>query len=631
MRKMILGAAETAMPLLHVREPGQWQARVRMLAAEHGQRAALTVVLLLAASLNLFQLSGEGYGNTYYAAAVKNMLTSWHNFFFAAFDAGFVSVDKPPVGLWIQVASAKAFGFQGWSLMLPQAIAGVLSVALLFLLVRRAMGPVAGLLAALTLALTPISVAVNRHNNLESVLVLTLLAATWAFVLAAETGKLPWLLLGGVLVGLGFNIKMMQAFLILPACYLLYLVAAPGGWRTNVIHLGMATLVVLVVSLLWAAAVDRTPADQRPYVGSSTNNTVIDLIVGHNGLNRLTGKDNDVGDRGPLRLLSEPVVSQIGWLVPLAAVGLAVACWQARPLLPFSRRQHALVLWGTWFIVQGVFFSIAGDWDLHYLSVLAPAVAALVGIGSVALWTAYRSPGWQGWILPVMLTVTAGFQARVLEGYMDWNPWLQPAIIMLTLAAIGGLAMSRLAPRMRGSDVALLAASVGIASLLFAPALWATSTIWYGDETRTPTAGPHPIGDRGASMGFVRDAAPLLSYLQTQQGQRATTYLIASADETFSQYAILHSNEPVIDLAGFSGHDPVLSTTRLATLVNDGAVRFIVLKAAARKRDPNVDWIVRHCNPVVKETWQASSSSIRREGKGSGDTLFECLPPQGPA
>src|SRR5215213_1859114 len=196
------------MPPLGVPDQVLAPARLRV----HWHRVMLAAILTLSAFVNLFQLTNEGYGNTYYAATVKNMLTSWRNFFFVSFDAGFVTVDKPPLGLWVQAASAKVFGFHGWSIMLPQAVAGVLSVGLLYHLVRRAMGPVAGLLAAFTLALTPISVAISRHNNLEGLLVLVILLAVWAFVLAAETGRLPWLLLGVVLVGIGFNIKELEAF-----------------------------------------------------------------------------------------------------------------------------------------------------------------------------------------------------------------------------------------------------------------------------------------------------------------------------------------------------------------------------------------------------------------------------------
>src|SRR5215213_2616420 len=191
-----------------------------------GHLLLLSAVLALSAFLDLSRLTSEGYANVYYAATVKDMLTSWHKFFFASYDAGFVSADKPPLGFWIQATSAYLFGFHGWSILLPQALAGILSVALLYHLLSRSFGPVAGLLAALALALTPISVATNRHNNLESLLVLAVVLAAWVFILAVETGRLRWLVVGGLVMGLlGFNIKMLEAFLVLPAFYVLYLVA----------------------------------------------------------------------------------------------------------------------------------------------------------------------------------------------------------------------------------------------------------------------------------------------------------------------------------------------------------------------------------------------------------------------
>jgi len=209
----------------------RWSARVHALVATvPWDRVALATILALSAFLNLFRLTSNGYGNTYYAAAIKNMLTSWHNFFFATFDAGFMSVDKPPLGLWIQEVSAKLFGFYGWSLLLPQALASLLSVALLYHLVRRAFGPPAGLLAALALALTPIVVATSRNNTMDMLVVLSTLLAAWAFIVAVETGRLRWLLVGAIVIGLGFNIKMLEACLVLPALYLLYPVAAPPAW-----------------------------------------------------------------------------------------------------------------------------------------------------------------------------------------------------------------------------------------------------------------------------------------------------------------------------------------------------------------------------------------------------------------
>ncbi|HEX2186415.1 MAG TPA: glycosyltransferase family 39 protein, partial [Chloroflexota bacterium] len=427
-------------------------------------RLALAAVLLLSALLNLFWLPGEGYANTYYAATVKNMLASWHNFFFVSFDAGFVSVDKPPLGLWVQAASAKLFGFSGLSLLLPQAIAGVLSVALLYHLVRRSFGPVAGLLAALALAVTPISVAVQRNNNVDALLILALLLAAWAFFIAAERGSLRWLLLGIAVVGLGFNIKMLQAFLVLPAFYLLYLLAARTTWRRRFLHLGAATIVLLVVSLSWAVAVDLTPAGERPYVGSSPDNSVLGLILGYNGFDRLLGVSSgsggetipagapggpgsgtiELGDPGPLRLLNGRLAGQASWLLPLAVVGLLAAGWQKRPRLPLDRRHAALAMWGTWLLTVAAYLSTAAGGHRYYTVMLAPAMAALVGIGTTALWKDYRSPDRRGWLLPLVLIGMAAMQAYILTAYPDWGRWLTPPILGLTLIAAGFPAVARL-------------------------------------------------------------------------------------------------------------------------------------------------------------------------------------------
>jgi len=260
----------------------------------------LTLVLLLVAGLNLWGLDRLGYSNTYYAAAVRSMLLNWHNFFFNAFDPGdFVTIDKPPLGFWLQVASAKLFGYNGVSLLLPQALAGVGAVAVLYALVRRVWGVPAGLLAALFLALTPVVVVDSRNNTIDSTLVLILLLAAWAASKAAETGRPRWLALCAVLVGLGFNVKMLEAYLALPAFGLLYLLGARAPWRSRLLHATLCGALLLAVSLSWAVAVDLTPASQRPWVDSTSTNSEVDLAVGYNGLQRLLGRAQ--GGGAPVR------------------------------------------------------------------------------------------------------------------------------------------------------------------------------------------------------------------------------------------------------------------------------------------------------------------------------------------
>jgi 4-amino-4-deoxy-L-arabinose transferase-like glycosyltransferase len=659
----------------------------------------LAAILVLSAFLSLYGLSGDGYANDYYAAAVKNMLTSWHNFFFVSFDAGFVSVDKPPLGLWVQAASAYLFGFNELSLLLPQAIAGVLSVALLYHLVRRSFGPVAGLLAALALTVTPISVAVQRNNVMDALLILALLLAAWALIIAAEKGSLRWLLLCVVVVGLGFNIKMLQAFLVLPAFYLLYLLAACTTWRRRFLHLGAATVVLLVVSLSWAVVVDLTPSGEHPYVGSSPDDSVLGLIVGYNGFDRLSGTSlgssgevifagtpggpgsgtRELGDPGPLRLLNGQLAGQASWLLPLAVVGLLAVGWQRRPRLPLDRRQVGLVLWGTWFVTVAAYLSVAAGGHRYYTVMLAPAVAALVGIGVPALWNDYQSPGRRGWLLPLVLVGMVAVQAYVLFDYPIWRAWLIPAIVGLGLGAAGLLTVTRLRNQSLGKRASYpaVAASVGMLVLLIAPATWTVHDVLSsqgGGGMGLPSAGPrssHAFGRPGGGPGGGgpppgggppggggpggRSADPaLVEYLQANKGD--AKYLVVASNAMSASPLILNTDEPVISLGGYNGTDPVFTAGDLANLVDENAVRFFLMPdrelIAERASGDNAftqggppqggprggpgpdgglpengsaDWVEANCEKVPQELWQSSTSERGGGGPpGRARALYDC-------
>jgi 4-amino-4-deoxy-L-arabinose transferase-like glycosyltransferase len=493
-------------------------------------RAGLGAILLLAAGLNSVGLDREGYGNTYYAAAVKSMLTSWPSFFFAAFDAGgYISVDKPPVGLWVQALSARLFGFSGLSLLLPQALAGTLSVGALYLMVRRAFGPAAGLLAALALAVTPISVVTNRNNTMDSQLILVLLLAAWSASLAAERGHLGWLLASAALVGLGYNIKMLQAFPILPGFGLAYLCAAPVRLRQRFGHLALAGLVLLVVALSWSLLVDLTPAAQRPYVGSSGSNSAISLALGYNGLGRLTealaarlpvpalpGVTIDlsvapafapgIGEPGLLRLFSEGLAGQASWLLPAALIGLAAASaeliWTRSDAVSTRRRRVALLIWGGWLVAWGVYFSVARFYHIYYLIMLGPPIGALAGAGLWALWRAYWRGGWRRGLLPLSLLPSAAIQVRMLTGYPQWGTWLIPLLLCGTLLAGVGL--------LRNRRAALAACATGLLVLFVSPTVWAAVGLRDGQGGAwLPQAGPsRPFGPAsGGSPAFARVGA----------------------------------------------------------------------------------------------------------------------------
>ncbi|GAB4573802.1 MAG: glycosyltransferase family 39 protein [Anaerolineales bacterium] len=251
---------------------------------------ALIIIAIMVFSFALYMVNIESIGNAneYYTAAVESMLKSWSNFFFVAAEpGGSVTVDKPPLGLWIEAIFAYFLGVSGFSVSLPNILAGVFSIPLLYGMVKKYMGELAGIIAGLVMAITPVFVATNRNNTMDGMLVFTLLLAAWAFIKATETGKARWLMLGAFIVGLGFNIKMLQAFLPLPAFYALYFFGSKEGWLKKILNLGIATILLVAVSLSWATAVDLTPAENRPYIGSSDNNTVMGLIFGHNGISRL--------------------------------------------------------------------------------------------------------------------------------------------------------------------------------------------------------------------------------------------------------------------------------------------------------------------------------------------------------
>ena len=372
---------------------------------------SLLIILLLAIFLNFWQLGQIGYSNFYYASGTRSMLSSWHNFFYVSFDPnGYVSIDKPPLDFWLQVLGAKMLGFSPLSLMLPQALAGVFSVILLAHLVRRSFGSLAALAAALALTVTPINVITNGNNDVDSMLVLVVLLAAWAVVIAAEKGSLRWLLLGLGLVGLGFNIKMAEAYLVVPAFVLLYLLTARRHWGFRIWHLALALTIMVMISLSWAVAVDLTPPTQRPYVGSSGTNSALNLALGYNGLNRLLGHrpatppppaknaststnpvaperpPGETGYPSPTRLFNSQLAGQISWLLPLALVGIVVLLWRRRNLGLQNQHFRGLLLWGVWFLTTAAFFSFAGAFHVYYMVMFAPAICALTGIGIGMLW-----------------------------------------------------------------------------------------------------------------------------------------------------------------------------------------------------------------------------------------------------
>jgi 4-amino-4-deoxy-L-arabinose transferase-like glycosyltransferase len=508
-------------------------------------RPALWGVLLLAAVLHAWKLSANGDANSYYSAAVLSATKSWKAFFFGSLDArSFITVDKPPMALWLMALSGRVFGFNPWSLLLPQAAAGVATVGVLYTAVRRSVGGsrhgahAAATIAALVLALTPITVAVDRDNNPDTLLVLLLVLGAWACLTAIGTGRLLPLLGSAAVIGCAFNTKMLQAYLVLPGFAAAYALFAPGGLGRRLGRLGLAGVTLAVSSFWWMLVVDRIPRGDRPYIGGSQNDTVWDLVIGYNGLGRILGRTGGRAAAGPWghggagpsfggtpgigRLFGDIVGGQISWLLPFAVVALVagVALRGRAPRTDLARA--SLVLWGGWLAVHFVVFSFArGTFHPYYTSAMAPAIAALTGTGMVAMFQtgfqagsetgpqARRRSARRAWALPLALAVTAAWSVVLLRrtpGWNSWPVWTVGAVTLVAVAGLLGVLFTRRAGRRAGGHVAVACAVLGLAGALAGPAAYAVDAAGSRVSGTNPLAGP-VRSDRGGPWG-ARMAGP---------------------------------------------------------------------------------------------------------------------------
>ena len=497
--------------------PAPWPARARARARSRIRlrtaRPELLGLLGLAGVLNLWGLSINGWANTYYSAAVRSMTMSWHNFLFASLDqSGLMTVDKPPLSLWVQALSARVFGFHPLSLLVPQALMGVAAVGLTYDLVRRRFGRPAGFVAGLALATTPVAVAVSRHNNPDELLVLCCVAAVWFAVRALETGRTRWLVLSGVAVGLGFETKMLVALMVVPGIAAAWMWCRPDrGLRSHLRALrqllaGGAAMVA--VGGAWPLLVTLTPAADRPWISGTSDNSIFSLIFGYNGLGRLAGQTGGAGGpgtggagggtmfggaTGPFRLLQSGLGDQAGWLLGLALVaGLGLlALTRLRRRDP---RTGWLIVIGGALLTTAVAFSFAqGIFHPYYVSLLAPFTAALVGAG-VGLMLAPRSIGARV-IAPLAIGAGAVTELVVLGELSGQLSWARPLVIAVAGACAVLLAV-QLSPRLRAAVLA-----VALAALLAAPATWAAETLGHATNGTFPTGGPASATFGGGGPG----------------------------------------------------------------------------------------------------------------------------------
>ena len=481
-------------------------------------RPAYWMLLAATAVLYLWNLSASGWANEFYAASAQAGSQSWKAWLFASLDAGnAITVDKPPAAMWVMGLSMRIFGVNSWSLLVPEALMGVASVALLYAAVRRWFGPVAGLLAGAALAVTPVAVLMFRFDNPDALLVLLLTAAAYATVRAVEKGSWKWLALCGVLLGFGFLTKMMQAFLVLPGFALVYLVAAPIGlWRRvrDLLIAGAALVVsggwlVLLVSL-W-------PASSRPYIAGSTNNTLWQLAIGYNGLGRIFGGEGNPGGNGGgpggggggggggmfggatgiTRMFGDSFGLEISWLLPAALVALVALLVGTARAPRTDRTRAAAILWGAWTLVTGLTFSyMSGIAHPYYSVALAPGIAALVGIGATVLWK-WRSSILARVGLAAMVAVTAWWDFELL-GRVSWAPALRWFVLVGGLIAAAALLVPGSLLRRAG---VVAVATLAVVTTGAAGAAWGVGTAGTAHTGSTPTSGPAGVSTGGGFGG----------------------------------------------------------------------------------------------------------------------------------
>jgi 4-amino-4-deoxy-L-arabinose transferase-like glycosyltransferase len=521
-------------------------------------RPALLALLVATGLLYLVGLGRNGWANEFYAAAAQAGSQSWKAFLFGSLDrSNFISVDKPAGFLWPMELSARIFGVNYWSLLVPQALAGIATVGVLYTTVRRWFGPAAAITAGAVMALTPVATLIFRFNDPDAFITLTATLAAYLIVRAIESGRTRWLALAGVLLGLGFLGKMLAGFLALPALALAYLVCGPAKLGRRIWQLLVGAAALLLTAGWWVAIVLLTPAADRPFVGSTSNNNILSLTFGYNGLSRLTGNRGGLpggagrapgrglggaagdatrglggaaGDaaRGPggfggrggggggggggalgggsglTRLFGSQWGGQISWLIPAALIAFAVMLWVSRRAARTDRTRAAALMWGGWLLVAGLVLSyMSGTTHSYYSIALAPPIGALIGIGAAGLWR-IRHTWFARAALAAGLAAASAWAWILLGRSPGWYPWVRVLIVIAAVAAIGAILAG---PVLRAVSArwgtALAVGTVTLAAIagLGGPLAYSVDTAASSYSGASPSAGPALTAARGGPGG----------------------------------------------------------------------------------------------------------------------------------
>jgi 4-amino-4-deoxy-L-arabinose transferase-like glycosyltransferase len=555
---------------------------------ERRTQMVLAALLAATAALYLVNLSATGYGNLFYAAAAEAGSHSWSAWFFGSLDANnFITVDKPPASLWVTALSVRLFGTNSWAVLAPQALMGAASVAVLHATVRRAFddaraGTAAGLLAGAALACTPAAALIFRFNNPDALLVLLLTMAAYCLIRAVGSASWRWPAMLGVAMGFAFLTKMGEGFLPLPAFAITYLLFAPTRWRSRIVHLLGAAAALTAAAGWWVVTIALIPAAARPYIGGSTDNTVMQLAVGYNGMSRLLGRDRNRaadlaappighgwsrqgGGTGLRRLFTAEMANEISWLLPAALLAVAFGAYLlARGRLSRGEKA-ALTMFAGWLLVSALVFSyMSGMVHPYYTVAMAPAVAGLAGIGAVWAWR--DRSGWDGRIaLGTMMVLTAVWSSTLLQRNHfgpAWVPWTLTAVAIASAVAVLALGARRIVTG---------AVAVGVVAAVGGPAAFSIATAATPHQGAIPTAlqkGVVQLGNWTGDEASNPDLAAVLASTHTEWSAATNGSQSAAALE-------VSSGTPVMAIGGWSG-DPVPTLQTFVEDVHAGKISYYV-------------------------------------------------------
>lgn len=650
-----------------------------MIFGNKKKRTTLVIglILLVAAALRCWHLAAHGFDNIYYSPAVLSMASDWHHFFFAAFDrAGFLAIGKPPVAFWMQALSVRLCGFNAIAIHLPQVVAGVFSVLIVFLLARRVTAVPGAALAALIAAVMPASVAADRSNLADSWLLLVLLGAAALTLSASDTGNGRRLALGAALVGVGFQTKFIMAYLSFPALFLTYALTAPIALRRRLTHLGLASVVVALTSLVWPVAVDLTPPDRRPYIAETSDNSMLSLALGSQGLGRIlnraapalgnggpasrskhggpalepemagsrpasrdggfpgrsspgspssSGQSPRIitghgGTPGPFRLANRDMAGHITWFLPVILIGMIATIRRKHPDKTWRLPYRDAFFWIVWLLTFAAVFSMARTFiHPYYLTLLAPAVAILAAVAIGGLWEALARSG-RSVILPAAaVAFTLLWHVGILGFYPSWARSLVPVLSVAGLASVAGLLVAK-TPLIRKA-----ALSLGIAAAFVCPLLWAATPALAPLGRMVPIADPALLDYRKAAA--AESARPthlptLVRFLQANR--RGERFMLAVRDIHWAAPVILETGEAVMAFGGYYGSEETLSVEKFARLVSSGEIRYVLLAAAENmgrmagpsRQPPSRNgieaWVKNNGTLVPVKAWQSPGVGTAR-------------------